>query len=518
MTSATSVSNDSGSVNSDPRGLNGVVLYESFTNAFQALYLGDYHSIPEKLQFLLRSVYGSENPQFFDFYLLNHLYSTDIGIQMRVLNTFSQIAKSDSEALFYLPYFVKPLLKQQAIIPSVLKCLISVYFNVDFHNIFSDLFDLAIQGTNIVRKLCLHLFYCIYRKDEYFFKELHVLLKRGLFDNELKLSAISIISEICPKHKNEVYPMLPLLLGEFDECDTIMFSKLCRIFMVFSDKKNEITTSLVDIMTKFLKNHKQISYYIDSALLFSRFPWVPSILEEIGKYLDRSLTLIKKVDTVYLIAKTYVQLCGKYTPSQSSLQILLTFPDFLVVSEALKIRNNDAQSTEDVYKIVNDLVVEMAIRPSPHLSVTAMNLVPHQGEWFVTMIFEIYNLHQKSSIDALAQSIRGVVDTETQRYILTESRKQMPELPCDEFGISIAELVSKVSEDPDDFFFLLPSNITYKSEAYQLSMISCVIDFWLRLRFEVSTSMMNRLMLLSFSVHREIRYRTLELISIFNDY
>ena len=485
--------------------------FQTLSEIKQAFLTADPSTIADKLLVLMRQANSSTNTTLLDLSLMQALAIPDISVQMRVLSAVSLLIPSDSISLPFLPGFLKALLGVQELVPYVLRCIISILTPKVFENLKEALEKIAVEGSAISRRLCLIAFCKAYKMDHNNSKLLVEHINRALFDPEMRENAYTVISEVVESNPKIVEPLLTFLLPDLQDAKFISFTKLLRIFSFFT-KDEAFASQLEGELMHLLEKNKQLIYLIEVARLLTKME-SRVLLQEVQTRLDRAIPLNKNPNYALMLAEILVEFGPKITIGRAALHSLLTCQDYNVVSTALKLQGHPSVS-EDIVKIVNDIVVEMTKTPSPHLAATAMQLVPHHGEWFVTIIFEIYNMHFEAAFDVLADAIVDVTDTTTQRFIIAEARKQMNELPDDRFGIAIAEMIARVSDDTEDFFVLLPSNIPYKSPEFQAAMIGCVFEFWKRLSFEVETSMMNRLMLMSFSNHREVRQRALELISM----
>ena len=444
--------------------------------------------------------------------LLQILMVPDISIQMRVLSAISILLPSDSISIPFLPGFFKALLGIRELIPHVLRCL-SVILTTEIFDFLEDSLEtLAIEGTDIARRYCLYIFFKAYTLDQHYSNILMRHLNRALFDPTMRKNAFIILGEVVLRDHHLVEPLLPFLLPELQDADFISFAKLLQIFSFFTEDES-FAPQLEGELLHFLQKNKQLIFLIEIARLLIKLKKSDSLLQEVQQRLERAIQLNRNQNYTLEIVNILTEIGPRLTLSRQALGSLLTSQDYNIVSSALKLEGKPSVS-EEIVKVVNDIVVAMSKMPSPHLAAVAMQLVPHHGEWFVTIIFEIYNMHVTSAFDVLADAIIDVTDITTQKFIIAEARKQMNELPDDRFGIAIAEIIAKVSDDTEDFFVLLPSNVAYKSPEFQAAMIGCVYEFWQRLKFEIETSMMNRLMLMSFSNHREVRQRALELISL----
>ena len=486
--------------------------FQMLSEIKQTLLGTDVNSIADNLLLLIRQANSSINASLLDMQLLQILMVPDISVQMRVLSAISILLPSDSISIPFLPGYFKLLLTIPELVPHVLRCINAVLNIEIFENLQETLDELAIIGPEIARRNCLFIFYKAYTLEPNNSEFLMKHIRRALFDPVLRNHAFTILAEVVLVEPFLVEPLLPFLLPEIQDADYFSFAKLLQIFSFFTD--DEIfAPQLEGELLQVLQKNKQLRYLIEVSRLLIKMTKSQALLQEVQQRLERAILINRNQNYTLEIVNILSKLGSRISLSREVYGFLLSSQDYNIVSTALKLEGKPSVS-EEIIKVVNDIVVAMSSTPSPHLAAAAMQLVPHHGEWFITIIFEIYNMHVTSAFDVLADAILDVSDATTQKYIIAEAKKQMNELPDDRFGIAIAETIAKVSDDTEDFFVLLPSNVAYKSPEFQAAMIGCIFEFWSRLNFEIDTSMINRLMLMSFSNHREVRQRALELISL----
>lgn len=485
--------------------------YETLSKILQTFISSDSNLIAEKILTLMEQTSTPVNTTLLDMYLVSILSIQDISIQIRTLTAISLINPSTTNSLPFLPGYLKVCFKADELISPALRCVLNVMTEQLFLRLKSDLERIALTGSDTARKLCLHIFYRLYQEDSSYISYLLVYIKRALFDLPCKPNAFTIISEVVDQNRSYIRPLVPFLINEVKYCGYVHFTKLTRVFVAFaqdSEYKSKLETALLDL----LESTRQINYVIEISKIAAAME-SDQLIQILVSRIDRAIQINKNPNLSLEMAKTLHLFGDKYHISRTSLLVLLQSPDYNIISQAMPLQTSNSD-TNDSIKIVNDMIVEIAKTGSPHLAEVALQLVPHHGDWFVTILFELYNMKLKTLSDVICKAVLGIKDPKTQSEVISEARKQFEVIPDDQFGIAIAELISRTSSNPEDFFILLPSNINYKSPEFQASMVSFVFEFWQRAGFEIDTSMMNRLMLLSFSSEREVRQRALELITM----
>lgn len=486
--------------------------YQTLSKILQTFLSSDTNAIPEKILTFMEQTNTPVNATLLDTHLVSILSIQDISIQIRALSAISLINPNVSNSLPFLPGYFQLCFKQNELVIPALKCLLNVLTINIYKKVSTQVEMIAIKGTDVARKLCLHIFHRLYLLDSIYIYDLIKYIKRALFDTACKSNAITILSEIIDSYPELINPFVGFLINELKYCDYVIFTKLTKILVKFASKdeyKPQIEKSCIEI----LEENRKIHFAIEISKIAVAMSNV-NLIRIVASKIDLAIQITKNPDLALEMAKTFHLFNDVYTISKSSLLLLLQSQDYNIISQAMPMQSQLSVSNDNNIKIVNDMIIEISETASPHLAEVALQLVPHHGNWFVTILFELYNMKRKTLYKVISKTILDITDVKTQKDIIAEARKQLDTIPDDPFGIALAELISRTSEDPEDFFVLLPSNINYKTPEFQASMVTFVFEFWNRLNFEVDTSMMNRLLLISFSSDREVRQRALELITI----
>ena len=213
--------------------------FEMLSNIMQSLLNSDISIICEKVQILSRQSYTTINPEILDLYLINPIYIQDFSVQLRFLSSISQIISPSSPTIFSLPSFFRPLFKNHSLINPLLRCISNISSKFLFESLEDLIYQFSIEGEELTRKICLNIYYKLYLLNNSYLNKLILLLKRGLFDNNLKNNSIIIISELNNNYNNFFESILPFLLNEINNFDFIILIKLIKIFKNYLNFQNK---------------------------------------------------------------------------------------------------------------------------------------------------------------------------------------------------------------------------------------------------------------------------------------
>ncbi|KAH0791777.1 hypothetical protein GPJ56_004271 [Histomonas meleagridis] len=353
--------------------------------------------------------------------------------------------------------------------------------------------------------------YSAYLHDQTLIKPLFKIAKASILD--FPLSSLSVILEITKTHPNLVHQIQGLLLSLMKCCDSLCYYKLCQIFI----NTLELDATIVDKLRTILSDplFQDSDHLIPSILLLSKLPDSQALINVYGKTLENSINSSQNPNEYYSIITAFSALKGKYTPSDPDcLKLLTSSSDNFIRVLALEQLDLPLSTLRTT---VGSLISDKTVITSPILLEQVLNIAPQVGSWYITLLFNIHDMKIPGTNSILRSTLKTVTDRLTKELFISEVRIYLQELPDDDFGIGLAEMIAEDSDQFKDIYSLVPLNIASRSIEFQVAALDLTFEFVIRMQNQIKNGIVNRLENLCFSHSRKVRQRASELIFIINE-
>lgn len=497
--------------------------YKTIATICNNMNSGETQNIMDSITLLLRQTNSSIDSSFLSRMLSVPIFSQNLEIQIRALSALSLLLRPIPENIkLFTPFFQKAM-SFPKLLPYVLQCLTYLPSYQLMKQLRSSINNAANSSDPFICKLTLHYLFSVYKFSKvdtncelsYYIIS---LARRFLFQYQILTSALSVLSEIAFDEPKSLISLAPLLILVFPSTIKCIqsFSDLCKIFYFLAPVLDETNSSIT--------SQEIISSLLSALDTEPPFPFIPPIarlcthlknpehLANItGQWLEQCCLYTSNSSYFYTILLGLHQLLPWHKPNVRIILRLEMSYDPMVRAMAYKMF---LPPPEKLKKAVADLLTVNGIINQPFLISMALELAPKKGAWFVSLLFSIHDMKAKLGPSLLADTIRNLDDIQTISLLVSESKEYLIELPDDDFGIALAELISEQSNNPQDVFFLLPFDISAKSKKFQSAALDAAIDFYRREKFDIDLNLMNRIKLLCFSTNRGIRQRAAQLLDM----
>lgn len=469
------------------------------------------------------------DPSLFNTDICSILSSNDDATVRIGLQAVSVLFKTTPSLLIHLAPVLQRLVARDRMIVHVLRMLSNV--------ITKEVYDLVITDALVnhfdghIRKLCLHVTFALYMRDPSVELDLFGMAKQALFD--APLNGLSVLVEIAFNNPQLVLEVYELLLGLFPYANFVCFSKICRIMAILLDHGASIAESLVIELNSLLQRKRlPPEFYICIADVARKIrkdlPGADDLLKTVGRNLEDVL-LTRKIhngngrilspnsdtshwrltNTQFVALEALLQIEDRYSVSSRTL-FGLNLSDPMARALVCQRVTPDVKSLE---MMASELVTPSNLGSYPYFVKMALEIAPRAGAWFVHFIWEFHRINGVD-LKLIRRALTTLTDKTLELAFMREVRYQELELPDNDFGIGLAEILAKVSENAEDMETLIPITIAQKSPEFQSAILDNAMQFLMRLGTGLNGGMRHRVQILCFSKHREVRVRAAELLSL----
>ncbi|KAH0788658.1 hypothetical protein GPJ56_007340 [Histomonas meleagridis] len=471
-------------------------------------------SIINNIMLLMRQVHGTFDTSFLSTHLINPILSSNQATRFKAISALSILVQPSSPILIDFAPLLLLTLDSPNLLPHTLKCFSSVINNRKLFCFFKDkIIELCETSTIYIRKLCIHLLFSAYLNDDSLLLPLFRLTTQSLCD--FPLTSLSILLEISNLHPELVSRVFPLLLTFMNsECDSDHYYKLCLIFKNLILYDVSYSKPLIEIISTN-STFSESQYFLSTIQLISTFPNSDTLVQQFGQKLEFFAKFTQNQNQAYTIISTYNTIQDKYTPTPNFFKRLSLSTDPTIRAISYK---HLSESPDLIRQIVGELISRESISSSPYLVELSLDIAPKIGSWFVTLLFNVHDLKMQSIYPLLRKVINHIEDKQTKLLFISEAKYYLPELPDDDFGIALAELIAEESSDLKDTYSLISLNLNLKSVKFQVAMLDSVFNMVLKLsKNKNETLLLNRFESLCSSSYREVRQRAAEMVYLMNE-
>ena len=469
------------------------------------------------------------DPALFNADFLTVIASSDEATIKIGLQTASVLFKTTPSMLIHMVPIVKRLMARERMVPHVMRMLSSV--------ITKDVYDLVVTDELVnhpnvnVRKLCLHVTFALYTRDRSVEMGLFSMAKHLLFD--APVNGLSVLLEIAWTRPELVESLYELLLAMLPGANFVCFSKICKIMELLIAHDPALIPGLLAELNSLVRRKKPTpECYVSITGLVRKIPkqhaGSDDLVKVVGRGLEELLTTWrihnqntrvldlgvdrsngKLANTQFVALEALLQIEDRYSIAPRTLWGFSS-SDPMVRALICQRVTPDVKSLE---MMATELVTPNNLSSYPYYVKMALEIAPRAGAWFVHFIWEF---HRINGIDL--KLVRHVLTTLSDKGLeaafLREVGYQELELPDNDFGIGLAEILTKTSETISDMEILIPITISQKSPRFQSAVLDNAMLFMLRLNQKLSVGMAHRVQSLCFSRYREVRMRAAELLSL----
>ena len=470
----------------------------------------DPSTVMNSLILLIRQSNGPLDTSFLGPCLVRVLLNFDIYTKLRALSALSIIVQPSSPILIdFVPLLIN-ILDDKRLMQHAFKCFSIIIINKNLFGIFKNkLLQISEECGPYEKKLCLHLGYAAYVNDEREVGMVMKMVKSCLLD--FKLSSTSIALEISKKFPELIIPICGILMGMMKNCEGYIYFKICSIFfnLLSYDKSfNEPLKSILSDPKLYDKAHIH-----SSVMLISKLENANDLVNSAGKMLEAIIKFTKTPEDCYILTYSFSLLKGKYSPKPDLFRRLANSNDPMIRA---MVHEQLPQAPDHNRQIVGELISDKLVANSPFIVEKALSIAPKFGSWFVTLLFNLHDLKLTSTFTTIRNILTNLKDIPTKKLIISEVKLFWQELPDDDFGIALADLLIDISDDICDIYYLIPLNLTQRSTKFQDAMLDAVSEFIIHFNYVVEPGIINRFESLCSSHIREVRQRACELVYLIN--
>jgi len=429
-------------------------------------------------------------------FLINRLerlfFDSDLRIVSKAITIASYVYQSHSLLMKNSFFIMKDLLLKESTKTMILRML-SQSTTMDLLDfLFQDIERIFLEESVVNKRLCISIAYACYCKDKRASGIMKKMILRALFDEDVRLQAVSIIIEL-QNETSEFNHYLRYLVAEIETCSFILYTKIIKSFL------NTINNDLLNIATPYIKTRISSSKFVIVS--------VP-IAVRLGKSHEISISIIKELEKNVLKLKDYSKVSliqelkrinPSYIPNEKILMELLSSKDVHIRSECLIIMDKPEAS------LIDSLVHVIQTRAKQNDYTLAYSSIEFLPKILLPkIIFALMNIksHQSSKIvvDTLSKSKH-----ELHKEFLSLIRSNVFALPNNDIGCVIADIISEFSNLQSDMYLLVPTDLVSQEEGIQFHMSLCALYLILRIKPQIEKPFKSRMNLLCLSPFKSVR-------------
>lgn len=470
----------------------------------------DSAALSSALLLLMRQAGGALDTSFLAPALVRVLVRGDGAARALSLSALSLIAQPGTALLSDCAPLLSAALSDAALLRHALRCLSGVIAQRRlFAALRADLRRIAECGGPCERRLCLHIGFAAFARDARAADFALSLATQCLSDCPLSAAAVAL--EVSERAPERVLPLSGLLIALLPRCDAYAHFKVCATLRNLLRCDRALSAPLrAALADPALYDRRRIHA---TALLAAEIDGGAEVVAAAGQRLEAAVRFAKAPEECYMHTAAFAALRGRYAPRADTLRRLAGCGDPMVAAMA----HEQLQPPPDVRRqIVGELVSDSCAASAPFVVERALALAPKFGSWFVTLLFNLHDLNVVSAYGAIRRVLTELSDAPTKQLIAGEVRLFWRELPDDDFGIALADLLTETSEDMQDVYYLVPLNLAQRSVKFQDAMLDAVAEFIVRLGCPVEAGIVNRFESMCSSGSREVRQRACELVYLIN--
>jgi len=490
--------------------------YESVLNrANNVLVKGNDKQRYDFVKELLDSSYGGGDITFIGFYITPMLASQDMMCRKIGFRAVSLLLGPSSPAVSMLPSVLRRSFQFPELVSSSLQALTYVMNKFVFQALKKDIVEIATNSNDLPRILALHCVYLAFKCDPSNLKHLIPLLKRAIVHPALRVTASSIIRELCEESPDIIGQFRNILLSELPLSSRHMYIKILGIFLKVLPHDESVVDTLEKAIAQYLLRNKDYCSLFETSKVIPFLSPNSTLTKQLGNVFEQLLTSNDDPNIKGFTLRSIGNLYPRFIVDTVLLTGLLQSNDVFVKAEATKLKHI---MNKDRRMGLNDLIDIISQTKDSHYYEFTFPLINFKGLEYAELLIKLLMTKNPLVIKKIGEVLEKLDDQETQHGFIDLYIENFPELPDTDFGIIAADIISKWSDNADVIAYLLPYSISQKSCELQSHLISCSIEFYLRIRFPIPKTIIYRLELLTQSQYHDVRQRSGEFLDIIQIY
>lgn len=455
--------------------------------------------------------YSNSDFSFLCYDILNVLSVNDVTVRIIGFRAASFYLDNNSPFIDMMPSIIQTSLQSPLLVAPALNALSRFINPFIYENLQKNLFELAKSGSDIVRKLAICTIFKVYQEKEDILTEFLGLLKSAIFQPETKYLVLGILCEIAQSKPESILKLSSILIAEVPLSTPNCFSKLSKIFISLLKIDKSLQNDLVKALPHYISRHTELKTLIDISNLLAHFEGDCPLYSRIGMEINKVLASDEDPNHQYVCLKMISKFASKYKIDTSLVSNLSKSGNHIIVGQSLQIKY---QIMPEKVSVLNEILANIKETKDIDSAICVLSLIPRNGEKFINVLFQLYELGIKGIVPYLSKTILNITDEETRLLLCKITVDTLIDTPDDEFGFAIASAVSNWSKRPTDIELLLPPTLSKKTYESQSILIECAFNLFFRLHFLLPKGLVNRLELLTQSPSHEVRQRASEYLYI----